>query len=111
MMLFRKGSLPEQLVVRAPLDLIVTLDDARSGLYSIFLVEEGAPPPRTFVVWARFSRHGLIDQGDARSPLPTVIGPTRFFHPRSPKKAVLLTSIATTEAIPVQWRPQESVWR
>jgi hypothetical protein len=36
MMLFRKGSLPEQLVVRAPLDLIVTFDDARSALYSIF---------------------------------------------------------------------------
>jgi hypothetical protein len=40
-------------VVRAPLELIVTLDDARSALYSIFLVEEGAPPPRTFAAWAR----------------------------------------------------------
>src|SRR5438105_10915009 len=40
MMLFQDGSPHEWLVGQAPLDLIVTLDDATSAIYSIFLVEE-----------------------------------------------------------------------
>ncbi len=40
MMLFQDGSTHAWLADRAPLDLIVTLDDATSEIYSAFLVEE-----------------------------------------------------------------------
>lgn len=40
MMLFQDGSTHEWLTDQPPLDLIVTLDDATSEVYSIFLVEE-----------------------------------------------------------------------
>src|SRR5207253_8332028 len=44
MMLFQDGSPHEWLVGQARLDLIVTLDDATSAIYSIFLVRRRAPP-------------------------------------------------------------------
>jgi hypothetical protein len=40
MMLFQDGSLHAWLAGQTPLDLIVTLDDATSAIYSIFLVEQ-----------------------------------------------------------------------
>jgi hypothetical protein len=40
MMLFQDGSTHAWLDGQAPLDLIVTLDDANSEVYSMFLVEE-----------------------------------------------------------------------
>jgi transposase len=40
MMLFQDGSTHEWLIGQPPLDLIVTLDDATSDIYSMFLVEE-----------------------------------------------------------------------
>jgi transposase len=40
MMLFQDGSMHEWLADQPPMDLIVTLDDATSEIYSIFLVEE-----------------------------------------------------------------------
>lgn len=40
MMLFQDGSTHHWLAGQAPLDLIVTLDDATSAVYSIFLVEQ-----------------------------------------------------------------------
>lgn len=40
MMLFQDGSTHEWLAGQAPLDLIVTMDDATSEIYSAFLVEE-----------------------------------------------------------------------
>ena len=40
MMLFQDGSTHEWLMGQPPLDLIVTLDDATSEIYSIFLVEQ-----------------------------------------------------------------------
>ncbi len=44
MMLFQDGSTHLWLAGRPALDLIVTLDDATSELYSAFLVEEEGPP-------------------------------------------------------------------
>jgi hypothetical protein len=41
MMLFQDGSTHEWLAGQPELDLIVTLDDATSEIYSAFVVEEG----------------------------------------------------------------------
>src|ERR1700757_2355754 len=60
MMLFQDGSLHEWLVDQAPLDLIVTLDDATSAIYSIFLVEEEGTASSFRGLAEVISRHGLF---------------------------------------------------
>jgi len=60
MMLFQDGSPHEWLVGQAPLDLIVTLDDATSAIYSIFLVEEEGTASSFRGLDEVISRHGLF---------------------------------------------------
>src|SRR6202048_310196 len=70
MMLFQDGSTHEWLVGQAPLDLIVTLDDATSAFYSIFLVEEESTAS---------SFRGL-DEGSARPGLFSSLYTDRGSH-------------------------------
>ena len=60
MMLFQDGSPHEWLVGQAPLDLIVTLDDATSAIYSIFLVEAEGTASSFRGLAEVISRHGLF---------------------------------------------------
>jgi hypothetical protein len=60
MMLFQDGSPHEWLVDQAPLDLVVTLDDATSAIYSIFLVEEEGTASSFRGLAEVISRHGLF---------------------------------------------------
>jgi transposase len=60
MMLFQDGSPHEWLAGQAPLDLIVTLDDATSAIYSIFLVEEEGTASSFRGLQEVISRHGLF---------------------------------------------------
>jgi hypothetical protein len=60
MMLFQDGSTHEWLVDQAPLDLIVTLDDATSAIYSIFLVEEEGTASSFRGLDEVISKHGLF---------------------------------------------------
>jgi transposase len=60
MMLFQDGSTHEWLVGQAPLDLIVTLDDATSAIYSIFLVEEEGTLSSFRGLEEVISQHGLF---------------------------------------------------
>ena len=55
MMLHQDGSRHGWLEGQAPLDLIVTMDDATSTIYSAFLVEEEGPPRLSWRCW-KFSR-------------------------------------------------------
>ena len=60
MMLFQDGSRHEWLADQTPLDLIVTLDDATSAIYSIFLVEEEGTPSSSRGSEEVISQHGLF---------------------------------------------------
>jgi transposase len=60
MMLFQDGSPHEWLAGQAPLDLIVTLDDATSAIYSIFLVEEEGTASSFRGLTEVISQHGLF---------------------------------------------------
>jgi transposase len=60
MMLFQDGSTHEWLPGRAPLDLIVTLDDATSEIYSAFLVEEEGTSSSFRGLAEVIGRHGLF---------------------------------------------------
>jgi len=60
MMLFQDGSPHQWLVGQAPLDLIVTLDDATSAIYSIFLVEQEGTASSFRGLDEVISRHGLF---------------------------------------------------
>jgi transposase len=60
MMLFQDGSTHEWLTGRAPLDLIVTLDDATSEIYSAFLVEEEGTFSSLRGLAEVIERHGLF---------------------------------------------------
>ena len=59
MMLHQDGSRHTWLADRAPLDLIVTLDDATSEIYSAFLVEEEGTASTFRALKAVFAEHGL----------------------------------------------------
>src|SRR5271165_1836084 len=68
MMLFQDGAPHAWLAGQAPLDLIVTLDDATSAIYSMFLVEEEGTASSFGGLDEVISRHGLfsslyIDRG------------------------------------------------
>jgi hypothetical protein len=58
MMLFQDASPHEWLAGQAPLDLIVTLDDATSAIYSIFLAEEEGTASSFRGLEEVISRHG-----------------------------------------------------
>ncbi len=60
MMLFQDGSTHLWLAGRPPLDLIVTLDDATSELYSAFLVEEEGTFSSLRGLAEVIGRHGLF---------------------------------------------------
>ncbi|HJY52325.1 MAG TPA: helix-turn-helix domain-containing protein, partial [Stellaceae bacterium] len=60
MMLFQDGSRHEWLADQAPLDLIVTLDDATSAIYSIFLVEEEGTASSFRGLAEVIGQHGLF---------------------------------------------------
>ena len=60
MMLFQDGSTHEWLAGRAPLDLIVTLDDATSEIYSAVLVEEEGTASSFRGLAEVIARHGLF---------------------------------------------------
>lgn len=59
MMLHQDGSRHEWLVGQAPLDLIATLDDATSEMYSAFLVEEEGTASTFRALLEVFTAHGL----------------------------------------------------
>ena len=59
MMLHQDGSRHEWLAGQAPLDLIVTLDDATGTIYSAFLVEEEGTASTFRALKAVFAEHGL----------------------------------------------------
>jgi hypothetical protein len=59
MMLHQDGSRPAWFSGQAALDLIVTLDDARSRLHSAFLVKEEGTASTFRALLEVFSRHGL----------------------------------------------------
>jgi hypothetical protein len=59
MMLHQDGSRHEWLEGEAPLDLIVTLDDATGAIYSAFLVEEEGTASTFRALKEVFSEHGL----------------------------------------------------
>ena len=59
MMLHQDGSRAVWLAGQAPLDLIVTLDDATSEIYSAFLVEEEGTASTFRALLEVFTRHGL----------------------------------------------------
>jgi hypothetical protein len=60
MMLFQDGSPHAWLADQAPLDLIVTLDDATSAIYSIFLIEEEGTASSFRGLHEVISEHGLF---------------------------------------------------
>jgi hypothetical protein len=60
MMLFQDGLPHEWLVGQAPLDLIVTLDDATSAICSVFLVEEEGTASSFRGLEEVISQHGLF---------------------------------------------------
>ena len=59
MMLHQDGSRAAWLVDRAPLDLIVTMDDATSTVYSAFLIEEEGTASTFRACLEVFAAHGL----------------------------------------------------
>jgi transposase len=59
MMLHQDGSRHQWLEGAAPLDLIVTLDDATGAIYSAFLVDEEGTASTFRALKEVFSRHGL----------------------------------------------------
>ena len=59
MMLHQDGSRHEWIEGEAPLDLIVTLDDATGAIYSAFLVEEEGTASTFRALKEVFGRHGL----------------------------------------------------
>jgi transposase len=80
MMLHQDGSRAAWLAGTAPLDLIVTMDDATSTIYSAFLVEEEGTASTFRALVEVFTRHGLptslyTDRGSHYFHTPTADGP------------------------------------
>ena len=82
MLLFQDGSRHEWLAGRAPLDLIVTMDDATSEVYSAFLVEEEGTASSFLGLAEVIGRHGLF------CALYTDRGSHYFFTPKAGGKVV-----------------------
>jgi len=80
MMLFQDGSPHAWLVGQPPLDLIVTLDDATSEIYSLFLVDEEGTASTFRGLRETIERHGLF------SSLYTDRGSHYFFTPEADGK-------------------------
>ena len=80
MMLFQDGSPHPWLAGQGPLDLIVTLDDATSAVYSIFLVEEEGTASSFRGLDEVISQHGLF------SSLYTDRGSHCFTTPKAGRK-------------------------
>jgi hypothetical protein len=70
MMLHQDGSPHEWLKGRPPLDLIVTLDDATSTIYSAFLVEEEGTASTFRGLREVFGKHGLPRASTRTGALP-----------------------------------------
>ncbi len=77
MLLFQDGSRHEWLAGQAPLDLVVTLDDATGEIYSAFLVEEEGTGSSFRGLAEVIGRHGLF------SSLYTDRGSHYFVTPRA----------------------------
>jgi len=80
MMLHQDGSQAAWLVGQPPLDLIVTMDDATSTIYSAFLVEEEGTASTLRALIEVFTAHGLpsslyTDRGSHYFYTPTADGP------------------------------------
>jgi hypothetical protein len=80
MMLFQDGSPHAWLVGQPPLDLIVTMDDATSEIYSIFLVDEEGTASTFRGLTETIGRHGLF------SSFYTDRGSHYFFTPEADGK-------------------------
>jgi hypothetical protein len=80
MMLFQDGSTHEWLCGQAPIDLIVTLDDATSAIYSAFLVEQEGTWSSLRGLGEVIERHGLF------SAFYTDRGSHYFFTPKAGAK-------------------------
>jgi transposase len=80
MMLFQDGSTHEWLVGQPPLDLIVTLDDATSEVYSIFLVEQEGTASTFRGLAETIGKKGLF------SSFYTDRGSHYFFTPKAGEK-------------------------
>jgi transposase len=84
MMLHQDGSRAEWLAGQ-PLDLIVTMDDATSTIYSMFLVEEEGTASSLRALLEVFTAHGLpaslyTDRGSHYFHTPTADGPVDKNH-------------------------------
>jgi hypothetical protein len=97
MMLFQDGSPHEWLVGQAPLDLIVTLDDATSAIYSIFLVEEEGTASSFRGVEEVIGKHGLF------SSLYTDRGSHYFTTPKAGGKSLPLRRRGSTSSSRPRW--------
>jgi hypothetical protein len=85
MMLHQDGSRAAWLAGAPMLDLIVTMDDATSKLYSAFLVEEEGTAPTLQALLDVFTEHGLpsslyTDRGSHYFHTPTANGPVDKEH-------------------------------
>jgi transposase len=80
MMLFQDGSTHEWLVGQPPLDLIVTLDDATSEIYSIFLIEQEGTASTFRGLAETIGKKGLF------SSFYTDRGSHYFFTPKAGEK-------------------------
>jgi transposase len=80
MMLFQDGSTHEWLVGQPPLDLIATLDDATSEIYSIFLVEQEGTASTFRGLAETIGKKGLF------SSFYTDRGSHYFFTPKAGEK-------------------------
>ena len=102
-MMPQDGSRHAWLAGRAPLDLIVTLDDATSEIYSAFLVEEEGTASTFRALKAVFAGHGL-DRGSHYFHTPEaggkVLPPTR-----RPRPGARLRHPAAGRALPARPQP------
>ena len=98
MMLFQDGSRHEWLAGQAPLDLIVTLDDATSAIYSIFLVEEEGTASSFRGLTEVIGQHGLFsslytDRGSHYFTTPKAGGKVDKHQPTQVGRALAELSI------------------
>jgi hypothetical protein len=85
MMLFQDGSTHEWLVGQPPLDLIVTLDDATSEVYSMFLVDQEGTDSTFRGLAETIGAKGLV------SSFYTDRGSHYFFTPKAGEKVSILS--------------------